>query len=84
MSNGSTTVTWLGHATFLFETPEGKRLLLDPWIEGNPSFPAEWRERLMANIDGILVTHGHFDHINDLAVDLFLGLQVFKEYAGDF
>ena len=66
MSIGSTSITWLGHATFLFETPEGRRLLLDPWIEGNPSFPAEWRERLTGNIDGILVTHGHFDHINDL------------------
>src|SRR5687768_2381610 len=66
MSIGSTSITWLGHATFLFETPEGKRLLLDPWIEGNPSFPADWRERASGNIDGILVTHGHFDHINDL------------------
>ncbi len=66
MSTGTTTITWLGHATFLFETADGKRLLLDPWLTDNPAFPAEWRERLTSGIDGILVSHGHFDHTRDV------------------
>ena len=32
-------LTWLGHATFRFETPEGKRLYVDRWIAGNPKCP---------------------------------------------
>ena len=66
MSTGSTTITWLGHATFLFETAAGQRILLDPWLTGNPAFPAEWRERLSSGIDAILVSHGHSDHTQDV------------------
>ena len=33
--------TWLGHSTFLFVSPGGKRLLIDPWIGGNPAAPAD-------------------------------------------
>ena len=32
-------VTWLGHGTWLWETSEGKRLLIDCWLEGNPATP---------------------------------------------
>lgn len=60
------TITWLGHATFLFDTPGGKRILLDPWIEGNPKFPTDWKNRLAERIDAIVMTHGHFDHADDL------------------
>lgn len=52
-------VTWLGHAGFVVEATNGTRLLIDPWTK-NPKFPAGYT--LPAKIDGILVTHGHFDH----------------------
>ncbi len=56
-------VTWLGHSTFLFETPEGKKILVDPWLEGNPKCPEEFHD---LEVDAILITHGHGDHIGDV------------------
>ena len=57
-------ITWLGHSTFLLQSPGGKRILFDPWITGNPSSP-EAAKRL-GKIDLILVTHGHSDHTTDV------------------
>jgi L-ascorbate metabolism protein UlaG (beta-lactamase superfamily) len=57
-------VTWLGHATLLFDAPNGRRVLVDPWL-GNPSCPPEFKN--VGQIDLILVTHGHSDHIEDAA-----------------
>ncbi len=60
-------ITWLGHATFLVQTPGQKQIVLDPWLAGNPKCPPEY-ERLDA-ADLILISHGHFDHMGS-AVDL--------------
>jgi L-ascorbate metabolism protein UlaG (beta-lactamase superfamily) len=67
MTTTPVTITWLGHGTFFYRSPEGKRILVDPWLSGNPKFPDGWRERLEQGLDVILVTHGHFDHVSDLA-----------------
>ena len=56
-------VTWLGHGTFLFTTPEGKKILVDPWLQGNPSCPEEFYD---IEVDAMLLTHGHNDHIGDI------------------
>jgi L-ascorbate metabolism protein UlaG (beta-lactamase superfamily) len=55
--------TWLGHATFLLQSPGGKRIVLDPWITGNPSSPESAKK--LGALDLILVTHGHLDHTGD-------------------
>ncbi len=60
---GGVKVTWLGHGTFLFETPEGKKILVDPWLAGNPSCPESFHD---IEVDAILITHGHGDHIGDV------------------
>ena len=53
--------TWLGHAGVRLEIG-GEVLLIDPWLEGNPVFPAERRAEALAGASAILVTHGHGDH----------------------
>jgi len=57
-------ITWLGHATFVITTPGGKRIVTDPWLEGNPSCPADMKK--IDNADVILLSHGHFDHTGDI------------------
>jgi len=57
-------ITWLGHATFIITTPGGKRIVTDPWLEGNPMCPPD-RKRIDA-ADLILLTHGHSDHSSDV------------------
>jgi L-ascorbate metabolism protein UlaG (beta-lactamase superfamily) len=55
---------WLGHATFLFRSPGGQRILTDPWIAGNPACPEGSKK--IGGVDLILVSHGHSDHTGDL------------------
>ncbi len=60
-------ITWLGHSTFRIETPGGRTVIIDPWVMGNPKCPEA--EKKIKNVDVLLCTHGHFDHIGD-AVDI--------------
>jgi len=65
MMSSRLAITWLGHGTFHFRTPAGRRLLIDPWLEGNPKCPDAWKKP--APLDAILITHGHSDHATDAA-----------------
>jgi L-ascorbate metabolism protein UlaG (beta-lactamase superfamily) len=57
-------ITWLGHSAFLLRTPGGRRLLFDPWFTGNPMFPEGATPK---EVDLVLISHGHSDHITDVA-----------------
>ena len=57
-------ITYLGHATLLIETA-GKRLIVDPFISGNPLA----KDKFIVydiEVDYILVTHAHQDHVLDV------------------
>ena len=55
-------ITWLGHGTFQFRLPSGQVILMDPWTDGNPSYP---KGHKIERVDTICISHGHFDHIHD-------------------
>lgn len=54
-------VTWYSHACLFIETSKA-RLLVDPFLNGNPLAPIQAEE---AAADYIFVSHGHSDHIGD-------------------
>jgi L-ascorbate metabolism protein UlaG (beta-lactamase superfamily) len=60
---GALSFTWLGHGTFRFRSPEGKRIIVDPWLTTNPACPESARK--IGELDLMLLTHGHDDHIGD-------------------
>ena len=60
-----TQLTWYGQSAFKIVTPGGKILLVDPWLS-NPVFEnAKDEIAALKNVDLILITHGHSDHVGD-------------------
>ncbi len=57
----ATRLRWLGHACLWIES-DGQRLLVDPFLTGNPKAAVK-PEELSPNF--ILVSHGHGDHVGD-------------------
>jgi L-ascorbate metabolism protein UlaG (beta-lactamase superfamily) len=55
-------ITYAGHSA-VFVDIHGKRVAIDPWLEGNPMCPATLRDPKA--LDVIVLTHGHSDHAGD-------------------
>jgi len=57
-------ITWLGHASFRIEIAD-QILLIDPWLDGNPSFKGHDRASAIGGATAILITHAHGDHASE-------------------
>src|SRR3954454_9228241 len=68
------TLTWLGHSAFRIDTPGGKRVYVDPFLNGNPTCPET--ERTAERADVVAVTHGHGDHVGDT-------VQIAKQFGAE-
>lgn len=55
-------IRWLGHAGFEIEL-DGKVILVDPWLDGNPKAACKPSE--ITRTDIVCVTHDHGDHLGD-------------------
>ncbi|HEV3270986.1 MAG TPA: MBL fold metallo-hydrolase [Candidatus Methylacidiphilales bacterium] len=65
---GQLSITWIGHASFLIQTPR-HNILVDPnWANWLIVIKRLKRAGLsihdLPNIDLVLITHAHFDHLN--------------------
>lgn len=60
----SNVLRWLGHSGWEIVTSRGKRILIDPWLSGNPVAPVAIAD--LGSCDYVLVTHDHSDHASDL------------------
>jgi L-ascorbate metabolism protein UlaG (beta-lactamase superfamily) len=75
-------IRFLGHAAFALEH-DGKTVLIDPFLTGNPKAAASADE---VAADAILLTHGHGDHFGDtIAIAKRTGakVQAITEIAGE-
>ena len=61
-------LTWLGHAGFYIEG--SKNVVIDPWLipDQNPKAAFSWEK--LGKVDFVVVTHDHFDHFNQSAIEL--------------
>lgn len=59
----TTELTWLGHGSWSIKTGD-HALLLDPFLNDSPTSPVKAED---VEADYILVSHGHFDHVADVA-----------------
>lgn len=79
------TVRWLGHAAFEITSSGGTRILIDPFITGNPSTPDSLKslDRYSGSWkpNAILVSHSHSDHALDAkAIAQASGAPVISSY----
>jgi L-ascorbate metabolism protein UlaG (beta-lactamase superfamily) len=66
-ASGNTSITWLGHAATRIDALDGRVILIDPFLQGNPGTPESAKQ--LDRLDVMLISHGHGDNMGD-AVDL--------------
>jgi L-ascorbate metabolism protein UlaG (beta-lactamase superfamily) len=72
--NDQVRFTWIGHGSWKIRSARGRDIVIDPWLSG-PLVPDHLKT--VDRCDIMLVTHGHFDHVNDaVAVATSTGCKV--------
>lgn len=56
-------IRFLGVAAYEIVTEQGRRVLIDPFLDENPGSPVRSHE--LERVDLVLVTHAAFDHLGD-------------------
>jgi L-ascorbate metabolism protein UlaG (beta-lactamase superfamily) len=59
----TTRIRFFGVAAYEITTSEGRRILIDPFLDENPGSPVKWAD--LERPDLVLVTHAAFDHLGD-------------------
>ena len=59
----ATELTWLGHGSWLIKADD-QNIVLDPFLDESPTAPCKADD---LEADYLLVSHGHFDHVADVA-----------------
>lgn len=86
---GSPAITWIGHSTFLLRAGN-KTLLLDPFFSDLASPLPIGPERIIAPgialknlppIDAIILSHSHYDHLDEDTIENLPGRQKIHVYA---
>ena len=76
-------VQWLGHASFMVQTPDGQQILIDPvtgqfdwpvnwaaWLTGTSrQLPPAWDNIKLADTDAVLYSHLHYDHFSHSTIE---------------
>lgn len=59
----NTQLIFLGYGGYIIITPEKKRIIIDPFLKGNPVAPCKPED--LEKIDLMLITHNAYDHFGD-------------------
>ena len=59
----TTAIRFLGCATYEITAPGGLKILLDPWLDGNPASSVKVADLTQADL--LLITHGAEDHMGE-------------------
>jgi L-ascorbate metabolism protein UlaG (beta-lactamase superfamily) len=64
--NGKVQIHWFGQSATKLTTPDGKVIVIDPYLTKNPKTPEQYRDLdALGKVDLVLVTHAHGDHLGD-------------------
>jgi L-ascorbate metabolism protein UlaG (beta-lactamase superfamily) len=59
----NTQLIYLGYGGYKIITPEGKHVVIDPFLTGNPVAP--YTPESLGQVDLLLITHSAYDHFGD-------------------
>jgi L-ascorbate metabolism protein UlaG (beta-lactamase superfamily) len=56
-------IQFFGYAGYQIVTSDGKHVIIDPYLNGNPVAPFQAKD--LDRVDLLLITHNAYDHLGD-------------------